>query len=226
MAMKKRRKAGRPGTIGHREPVVLRLPLHDAGQAEGTRQDHGHERRQQDGNAVGHGLGDGPHPTDEGELVVARPPRHERGDDGQPADGQDVEHADVEIRGEGRAAEGDDGRHGQRNHRRQQRSEIEQRAIGPRRDDVLLLEQLHDVGDRLEQAHGPDEGGAQTRLHAAGELALEPDPERDDGEHQRGDDGAVRRAVREGRHRSTSPMMGSSEPRMATASLMVWPGRM
>ena len=102
----------------------------------------------------------------------------------EAADGEDVEDAHVEIGGDHVAREGDHRRRAQReDSAARTRREVEERAVGALGDDVLLLEQLDDVGERLEEPDRADHRGAEPGLHPTRELALEPDA---DGHARRG----------------------------------------
>ena len=97
-------------------------------------------------------------------------------------------------------------------------------------DDVFLEQELQSIGDRLEPAvRAPDLVRPDAGLEPRRELPLE------EGEVGREEEDAVQeeegRADRpqdagDARHRSTSPKTGSMEPRIATASATLWPGRM
>ena len=83
------------------------------------------------------------------------------------------------------------------------------------------------IRHRLQQPRGADHRRAEPGLEPGGELSLEPQRHRRGGEHHGDDEHRVHHAVDQPlAHRSTSPMIGSSEPRIATASLTLPPGMM
>ena len=55
------------------------------------------------------------------------------------------------------------------------RRDVEQHRVGRLRPQLLLEEQLEDVGERLQQAGGPGHGRAEPLLQPRGDLALGPD---------------------------------------------------
>jgi hypothetical protein len=75
---------------------------------------------------------------------------------------------------------------------------VEQRLVRRARHDVLLEQQLERVRDRLEQTLPADVLGTDAALHAAGELALEPDEVRRDAEQRAGEDHAEHERVQDG----------------------------
>src|SRR4029453_2711930 len=84
---------------------------------------------------------------------------------------------------------------------------------------------LQEVGHRLEQTRGTHHRGPEPGLEPGGELPLEPEGHRRGGENHGHDEHRVERAPDQlVAHRSTSPMIGSSDPRRATPSLTVPPG--
>ena len=88
-----------------------------------------------------------------------------------------------------RRPERDDREHQQRaEHRDHRRDDVDQ-LVGRLDRHVLLDQELHGVGERLEQAERAVHVGAGTHLHAADDLALEPDREQhaDQQEHDDGD---------------------------------------
>jgi hypothetical protein len=205
---------------------VLGLEAHDRRQVHRTGEDDRHERREQQRHFVGDRLRDRAHAAEQRELVVAPPPRGEDRQHRHRADREHVQDADVDVGHHHVGRERDHSGRADGAQRRERRRELEQGRVRLRRPNVLLLHQLDRVGDGLQQSGGTDDRGSQPRLHARRELALEPQRERGDGEDHVHEHDRVQGRDEDAVHRSTSPMIGSSEPRIATASLTVPPGRM
>src|SRR5204863_77240 len=91
-------------------------------------------------------------------------------------------------------------------------------------DDLLLLKELEEIGHGLEKACRTHHRRSHPRLHARGELALEPQRPCGRGHEDRHQHASTDQPPQDSRHRSQSPMMGSSDPRMATTSERWWPG--
>ena len=96
--------------------------------------------------------------------------QHRHREVGQLQRGLDAEHAD-------RRPERDDREHQERAEHRDHRRDDVDHLVGGLDGHVLLDQQLHRVGERLEQAERAVHVGAGPLLHAADDLALEPDRE-------------------------------------------------
>ena len=107
------------------------------------------------------------------------------------------------------AAERDHGPHEERRHEGEERRQPEHEAVGPVGQEVLLEDQLHAVGERLQHAERPGLVGPDPVLHAGDDLALEPDHEHRPDEADDEDDDHLDGTMSSGVH-SRSPTSSGS----------------
>ena len=191
---------------------------HDALQVHRAGLDDDADDREQQRELVGDELRGGAQRAEERELVRARPAGHEHADDREARDRQRVEHADVEVLHHEPRTGGDHEEDEERREHDDRGSEREDPAVGLRRHDVLLLEELHAVADELEPAvEATRVHRTEPALHVAHHLQQErvPEDERAEGNDREHDErlDRERRAPadlqreRHGAHRSMSPRM-------------------
>lgn len=120
-------------------------------------------------------MGGGAQAAEEGELVGRGPARHERAEDAHAHHGEDEEDARVHDLADGSLA-GTDGDGEQDQEVREEGhggGELEDTAVRTRRDDVLLLRELHAVGDELGPAvETARVHRAEAALHVGHHLVL------------------------------------------------------
>ena len=146
--------------------------------AEHYRDQHRQHRR----HRVGYQLRHRPERAEQREFVVGGPAGHEDPEGREGSRRGEIQHPHVQVHAVGGC--------GQRDHRpqpdhsdhRQDRRDVEEDPVRPRRNHVLLEDQLEHVRDRLEQPVRADTVGPDPVLHAGDGLAFEPDQEND--EHQ------------------------------------------
>lgn len=127
--------------------------------------------------------------AEEGELVGARPARHQRAEDADAHDREDEEDARVDD-GADRAVAGAD-RDGEQHEEVREEGhrggDLEDAAVGLGRDHVLLLRELDAVGDQLGPAVETTRvHGAEAALHVRHDLVFGLAD--DQGQHQEGDE--------------------------------------
>ena len=153
------------------EPDVP-LRAHDVRQIERAGRDQDAEDDQADRDLVAHHLRRAAQSAQEGIARVAGPAGHDHAVDAERADREQVEDADIDVGEHQAVAERDhrpaDQGQDEGDHRRQQEHDL----VGAGRDDGLLDEQLEAVGQRLQQAVGPDRHRPLAQLHGADHLAL------------------------------------------------------
>ena len=148
-------------------------------------QQHGDDD-EADRDLVGHHLRGRAQRAEERVLRVRRPAAHDDAVDAERGDGEQIEHADVEV-GDHPAApavlvERDHRPGRQRQHRGHQRRQQEHALVGAGRDQRLLEHELQQVGERLQQAERPHHVGAAAQLHRRPHLAVHQQQEGDDDE--------------------------------------------
>ena len=123
----------------------------------------------------------------EGIFGVGRPAGDDHAVDAQRGDGEQVEQADIDV-GEHHSRPERNHRPADQGHREgEDRGDDEQAAIGARRDDRLLEEDLEAVGEALQQAERPDHVGPAAKRHRRPDLAVGIDDHRHR-QHQRQSD--------------------------------------
>ena len=189
-----------------------RLLADDGVQAEraGGR-DHAEDAQSQ-GDFVADQLRAAPQAAEEAELVVARPAAQHDAVDGDAAQGEDVDDADVQARrheqrdrlphaptgrqdlGRQDAAEGNHGEDGDGGDEHHHGGEEVEGLVDVRRRELRLEKELHPVGQRLPQAEQADLGQGDSHairpdavLHPGGQPSLDQH-QIGRRSHQRGDD--------------------------------------
>src|SRR5690606_34048598 len=111
-----------------------------------------------------------------GVFRIARPSRHDDAVDAERRDGEEIEDADIDVGNDDLAAvpsaERNHGPTDQRQNEGQQGREDEHHPVGAGGDPRFLEDQLHAVGDRLQQPEGTDDVGAAPKLYGRDHLAL------------------------------------------------------
>src|SRR5204863_7615780 len=126
--------------------------------------------------------------AEEGILGVARPAGHDDAVDAERGDGEEIEDADIDVGEHHALVEGNHRPGDKAQYEGQHRRHDEDHAVGAARDDGLLVQQLHAVGDRLEESERADDVGPAAQLHGGQHLAL-GQGQVGYGEQQRDDDG-------------------------------------
>ena len=147
----------------------------DALQVEGAGLDDDADDGEHQRQLVGDELAGGPQAADERVLVGRRPAGDEDADHRERRHGQGEEDAGVEVRRIRRRARTGIDDVEQERRRRARRTAPGRRAAGRPRlgEDVLLLEELADLGEQLERAVGPGLHRAEPALHVAHHLEQE-----------------------------------------------------
>ncbi len=206
----------------------------DAGQGHRARGQRDRRRGQHDRQLVAQQLRRRAQPTEQRVLVGAGPPGHEGADDPDGGDGEDEQDAGVHVGGDHVRRQRDHRERDQVGHQRHGRRQLEDRPVGRGGGDVLLLDELHPVGDELGPpveatgVHRPEPA-----LHVRHHLVLGlPDHQRQDQErgqdrHRAQDDleGGVHRGV--ARAVIAAPTTGRAprEGRPCAGSVARRPGR-
>ena len=147
--------------------------------------DHQHRRQREPvRELVADHLRRGAQPAEQRILAVRAPAGEDDAVDAHRGDGEEHEDADVDVgrlqldllRQQPEEVGGSPPRHdnegGEARRHRQDRRQREEHGIGGARLQLLLEEQLDDVGHRLQHAPGTDAVGAEPLLHEGGHLAL------------------------------------------------------
>ena len=151
-----------------------RLSIHDLGHLHGARkQDDPHEGQHR-GHLVAYEHGDAAHGAEHGEPVPRGPARHEYAQGGNGGDGYYVQHSYVQVGKGGVSGEGDDCQHEYQGHDHDYGHECEGQPVGAAGYEVLFGNELHEVGDRLEQAEWPPPVGPHPVLESAKNAPLRP----------------------------------------------------
>ena len=143
------------------EDLTLVLGRHDALQVERAGLDHHADDGEHHRQLVGDQLAGRAQATDERVLVGRRPPGDEDADHRHRRQAHGQEDAGVEVGEVGVGAEGHDHEDQERRRQHDVRRQEEQPPVGPVGDDVLLLEELADLGEELDRAVGPGLGRAR-----------------------------------------------------------------
>ena len=135
----------------HQEEGQRALRLHNA--LKGHRAcGHNHaEHRQAHRHFVAEKLRHCPKAAEQGVLAARTPPRRQDGDGGYRAQGDHVEHADVQVGGYQLLAEGHHRPHTQGRPHDDNRSDEVQELVGFFGHDVLFEEELEDIGNGLDK---------------------------------------------------------------------------
>jgi hypothetical protein len=161
---------------------------HDGGQAQAAGLDHHPDDGQHHGQLVGDELAGRSEAAHQRVLVGRRPPGDEHADDRHRRDGQGVEDAGVEVGEPGVRPEGHGHVHEEDRPHHEVGGELEERAVGPLGDDVLLLEGLAHLGEELERPVRPRLHRPEPRLEVRHHLEQvdvdeRPRREQDGGQH-------------------------------------------
>ena len=148
--------------------------IDDVDGAERVGHHHHRQHRQGQGDFVADRLGCSPQAAQQRILVIARVATHQQPDGLNAAEGHPEENSNPHIADQQVLAK----RHDQpgQDHwdHHQHRSEGEQQAIGPCRDDVFFNQQLQAIRQGLEDAKGTGVFRANALLNRSGNLALQP----------------------------------------------------
>lgn len=136
-------------------------------------QDYGDDY-QEHGNFVGDILGHHPRGGNDGVFVPRRPTAQHDGHHVDGAEGKDHQQPNIDVPRRQALAKRNNRQPGQHRRHHQQRSQAEQAAVHPGRNDQLFREQLDGVGDRLQQTGGPDLGRTGPALKSPRPFSLDP----------------------------------------------------
>ena len=148
--------------------------IHDVDRAQRVGHHHHRQHSQGQGDFVANRLGCSPQAAQQRIFVVARVAAHQQADRLNAAEGHPEENSHPNIADQQVLAEGHDQPGQDHWHDHQHRSQGEQQAIGPCRDDVLFDQQLQAIGQGLQDAQGTGVFRADALLHSSGNLALQP----------------------------------------------------
>ena len=167
--------------LRHDVPPRAVLGGDDLGEPERLRHQHDAEHAQRERDLVGDELRARAHGAEERVLRVRGPAADDEAVGADRADREDQDQRDRDVgdhAGDVDAADlpaGAERDHRERRERREggdERREDVEHVDGARREEALLADELHQVGDRLQQAEGAGAVRPVAELHAAHDLAL------------------------------------------------------
>src|ERR1043166_571452 len=193
-----------------RNLVPARLALDDADERQRPRAEDHRDRGEPHGELVRDHLGRRSQGTEQRVLVVRRPAAERDGVDADARHGEEQQQPDVDVGAHEprRGTHRDHGeRHDGRGHREDGR-DVEDDLVRLRRDELLLEEELDDVGDGLQEPERPDAVGAGARLDVPADLALGVDQVGHHPEQRIEDDEHLDQRPRRDLHGGDAPQRG------------------
>ena len=103
---------------------------------------------------------------------IRRPAGHDDAVDAERGDGEDVEHADVDVGDDPAGVDGNDRPGGERQRAGDQRRQEKHALVGAGGDDRLLEHELDEIGERLEQSPRADHVRPAPDLDGGPDLAV------------------------------------------------------
>ena len=159
------------------------LRFHDVHHRQRSREQQHADRGEAHRQLVRDHLRSGAEAPEQRILVVRGPARERDRVDAQARHGEEQEQPDVDVGDEKVGPDRDHRERDQRRHDGQHRREVEDDHVRSGRDELLLEEQLRDVGDGLQQPQRSHAVGPRARLHVACDLALGVDHVGDDAQN-------------------------------------------
>src|SRR5262249_44749340 len=170
------------------------LRLDNVLQRHRARQEYRHDQHNAGGAFIAHVLDDGAHAAKQRVLVGGAPAGNGYAERWDGAEGQQVQHGDIDIGDlQARSPRNDRPDH-QAGAQNEQRRQVVQEGVSFLRTNDLFREQLERVGDRLQQSKAPNAVRAEPTLQPSDEASLGPDGD----DHPDGDDAQNRHRANPG----------------------------